>query len=147
MADKQAHSLDERLAALAAFGPVFRSPGFQFAETVPSRVKDGVITLGWSNFGPEATKLLETVYEFGWVKDFDWGAWVGSPEGQRLLNEPGALSKATVAQLEKVITARFRADRFVEGSLVVDFEHGLLTRIVERAEALQEKASNAVRFK
>jgi hypothetical protein len=46
------------------------------------------------------------------------------------------LAKATPEQLAKLLTVCIRQDRFAEGTLLVAFEAGLLTRILQRAKAI-----------
>ena len=67
---------------------------------------------------------------------FDWGSWLQTPEGAALWDDPAALAAATPDQLEMLLTAIIRSDRFVEGSIAGAFESGLLVRIARRAGVL-----------
>jgi Family of unknown function (DUF6508) len=73
------------------------------------------------------------------VKPVDWADWLQTSEAQSLASNPEAIAAATHHQLAKVLTVLMRQDRFDEGALQSAFEIGLLTAIVQRAEALLEE--------
>lgn len=134
------YSTRDRLSALTRFLPIFDAPGFQFSEWIPNEEEDGSIVIRGHSLGEDALRLNKTVYEFGWIQVFDWREWAQSPEADALTNDPAVLARATVQQLERLITTRFRADRFMIGSLLAqDYERGLLRRIVARASALLDE--------
>ena len=87
----------------------------------------------------DAQRFVDTVYHYGWIRNFDWSTWRQTPAAVRLRDDPEALSRATPSALAKLLTAACRSDRFVEGGLAGDFKSGLLTRIVERAEILLQE--------
>ena len=86
--------------------------------------------------GEEAEEFYKVVYDYGWVRAFDWSTWGRSEDGQRLLNDPDALAQANEDDLAKVITVCIRADRFSEGYLAGCYESGLLGRVVARTDVL-----------
>ena len=89
----------------------------------------------------EASRFIEMCYEMKWMRSFDWGEWVQTPEAISLRDDPVSMEEATHEQMERLLTALIRQDRFVEGSLGEAFESGLLTRIVKRAAVLSELPS------
>ncbi|MBM3543582.1 MAG: hypothetical protein FJX44_03620 [Alphaproteobacteria bacterium] len=129
-----------RLEVLAAFAPRFRDKKASFGVWVPI-TGDGTsqhpYTFPWFDFSDLGDAFLNAAYDGGWVlNDFDWATWGHGPEGQKLVKDPKALSKASADQLAKLVTALVRQDRFVEGALASAFDSGLLLAIVERAEVL-----------
>ena len=96
-------------------------------------------------FSMSATALAwhQACYDLGWVQDFNWPGWAATQEAQSLFNDPAAVAGASVEQLERVITAAVRGERFCEGALLGSFETGLLTRIVRRAAALEAELPDA----
>lgn len=129
-------TLRQRLEALAHFRRIFGRDGFMFAEAIPAENNGGIITMGWTSLGDEAQEFYKAVYDYGWVRDFDWSTWGQSEEGQRLLTAPEALARTNEDDLAKVITVCIRADLFSEGYLAHCYESGLLSRVVARADAL-----------
>lgn len=126
--------LDERLVGLAAFVPVFEAAEFSFGEWL-----GGNGQLPWFAFSADAQRFVETAYRLKWVvPEFDWVAWTQTEEARRLVEDPQAVAGATVEDLERLLTAHIRQDRFIEGHLAGAFEEGRLTAIVRRAEALQQ---------
>lgn len=131
----------ERLEALASFQPIFGQEGLRFAETVPSRVEDGLIVLGGTVLGDAALEFVRVAEEYGWVRPFDWPAWRATEAGQRMMHDPGALAHASVDDLAKVITTCIRAERFRDGYLADAFDAGLLGRVVARAARLVQECA------
>lgn len=76
----------------------------------------------------------------GWCKPgFDWIAWGKSDEAIGLRNFD-LLDQATPAQLEKLLTALRRAERFVEGAIETAYRSKLLMRIAQRAATILQQA-------
>ncbi len=129
--------LQAKLQGLAHFAPIFTAPGFKFAawrREPPD--ESGILHLPESELSRDADEFVKAAYDLGWVKQFDWSAWMGTPEGRRLIESPDLVASATHDQLAKLLTVYIRGERFNEGALNSAFESGLLTAIVRRAEAL-----------
>ena len=121
---------------LARHLEAFERPGFSFGTWEPSHTDlEGVIHVNWYRFSPQAEAFLADVRAGGWVTPFDWPAWLASPEGSAL-RQPQAVPHASAADLERLLTAIVRSDRFTEGSIAGACESGLLTAIVRRAGEL-----------
>jgi len=126
----------DRLRALAPFAAAIRDPAFDFGVWHDSeRRPDGVYSMPWFDFGPDALSLLRACA--GWITPgFDWPAWARSEEAQRLLRDPVAMAEATPEQLSKFLTVLVRSDRFVEGALAEAYDSGLLARLLDRVAQL-----------
>lgn len=109
-------TLRERLAALAAYRPVFAQSG-----DMPSEHID---------------RFSQMVYEYGWVRVLNWSDWYDSPRGKALHEDPLAMAEAHDDELAAVITATMRGDRFSEGHLAGMISNGTMLRVAMRAESL-----------
>ena len=95
------------------------------------------MSLGWFEFGPGGEAWCDAATAGRWVvPGFDWWSWLDGPDGRSLRDDPDAVARATPEQLEWLLTAIVRSDRFVAGSIDSAFRSGLLARISRRAEAL-----------
>ncbi len=122
----------ERLAALAAFVPVFGAADFSFGEwhSPPGQMP-------WFSLSADASRFISTVSMFDWVvPGFDWPTWQRTDEARRFLEDADAIAGATVEDLERLLTVHIRLNRFSEGHLAVAFEAGQFTAIAQRAAAL-----------
>jgi hypothetical protein len=115
----------------------FEAPGFRFGEWEPSWTDaDGITHLGWYRFGPEAEAFLADVRAGGWVQPFDWMAWLETSRGKALFTDPAAIADASVDELQQLVTALVRSERFGDGTLASAYESGVLTAILRRASEL-----------
>jgi hypothetical protein len=132
--------MQERLAALAGFLPLFEAKGFEFGRWHKSQeIEPGVKTLPQFEAGETALAFVRMAYEEEWVlRNFDWPAWSSSKEAMRLRDDRKALAAASPEQLAKLLTVLIRQDRFVEGALNSAYESGLLAAIARRAAVLVE---------
>lgn len=134
---KVARTLGERLSLLARHLEAFEAPGLSFGTWEPSWTdRAGIIHLGWYRPSPAAEAFLADVAEGGWVRPFDWMAWLETERGKELAGSPAAVASASADELGQLLTAIVRADRFSDGSLAGAYESGLLTAILRRAKAL-----------
>jgi ADP-ribosyl-[dinitrogen reductase] hydrolase len=129
-------TLRERLAALAAFGPVFEREGFVFADYVPPIRHGDAMIVGHHGLTPDALRFYEIVYAYGWVRSIDYHAWSETAHGAQLLRDGDAIADATEDDLAFLLTVCIRADRFSDGYLAGAYESGLIGRIVARASDL-----------
>ena len=83
------------------------------------------------------SRFLEVAYRDGWVRpDFDWPAWEQTSEARRLRDDRGALERATVPELERLLTVVIRPERFGEGAVAEALESGLVMAVLRRIEQL-----------
>lgn len=134
----------EDLQALADFVPKFSKPDFHAGQWAGGEeTEPRVFQMPYVVYGPEANAFIEAAHRHSWVRgNFDWPAWIRSPEAIALLEGP-ALASATADELAYLITACIRQDRFVEGALLEHFASGLILRICERAAALVDESPPA----
>jgi ADP-ribosyl-[dinitrogen reductase] hydrolase len=126
-------TLRDRLVALAAFAPVFATPGFSAVTDDP--VAEPGVYYGVT-YSQNASRFIQMTYDQGWVRNLRWSDWRSTPRGARLMSDPAAMEEASVSDLSHVLTTCLRADRFCNGYLAEAFEAGLIGRVVKRAEQL-----------
>ncbi len=116
---------------------VDKQPDFRFGEWVhPPQTEPGVHGMGGYSPSDTALSFIRAADEYGWVRPFDWGQWMGTDEAIGLRDDPAALAVATPDQLARLLTTLIRQDRFVEDALGNAYESGLLTAVLRRAAAL-----------
>jgi len=131
-------ALGERLRRLGAWADRFADPAFSFGEWVPARTgEDGVIAVPWFDISEAGQQFVSEMYELGWVYDFDWMTWLGTPEAQELSRDPEPIAAANADDLGKLLTAIIRGERFGDGQLEGAFHSGILLAIARRAQELQ----------
>src|SRR5690606_12923944 len=131
-ADDAPIPLDERLAGLAIFLPVFEAEGFGFGswDSAPG-------AMPVYEFSEHAGRFLDEAYRLGWVlPGFDWGEWAAGAEARGLMERPGAVAQADADALARLLTMHIRQERFCEGHLAGMFESGHLTAILRRIRDL-----------
>ena len=128
--------LVRRLQRLAAYRPALER-GIQFGAWAGGEdLPDGTTQMPWYAFSAEADEFLNDVRGTGWVKPFDWPAWVSTKRGQRLMSDHDAVARATTDDLGRILTALVRQERFADGTLATAHDSGLLGAIARRAETL-----------
>lgn len=76
-----------------------------------------------------------------WTSPFDWMKWSESGKGKALVKgEPGSIEKASDEELQKLLTAWIRSDRFYEGAFAGFCEQGLAGRVLQRIQVLEERS-------
>ena len=132
--------LRTRLDALAAFAHELASPDFYAGRWHDSEVRqtpDGEVrTMPWFELSERANAFTRAAAGNGWVQPFDWMAWVETDEAKALRDDRDALANATPEQLQQLLTAIIRSERFNDGSLEWAFQSGLMAAIARRARTL-----------
>lgn len=130
-------SLELQLAGLARFAGPFSAPGFTFGSWSEAEGSaDGVREMPGYCLSNGGQAFYQAAYDLGWVRPFDWSAWMQTTEAKSLFSDPALVAHATVKDLRHMLTAAIRGDRFSEGALGGLFDRGILTAIAKRAEAL-----------
>jgi hypothetical protein len=124
----------DQLLSLARWGDEFARPDFSFGEWVPARTDDaGVIHMGWYEQNEVARRFVSEMYQLGFVHEFDWMTWLGTPEGERFRTGPEAVATADADDLARLLTAIIRGERFSDGELAGALKSGILPAIARRA--------------
>lgn len=126
------------LRSLAQFVSVFDDPHFSPGHMTVGRTQpDGSMSLPYATRSDDVAAFVACAYDNGWVlPDFDWPTWSATDEARALREDRDVLARASADQLAQLLTVAIREDRFSEGSLLLDFERGLIQAIVRRAAQL-----------
>jgi len=109
----------------------------------PPRVDPTIATMPLFCPSDAAQRLESVAYEMGWINpEFDWSTWGETEEADALLNDDVCIARATSEQLERLLTALIRSERFNEGTLAGAFKSGLIARILRRAAMLEDEIGN-----
>jgi hypothetical protein len=125
----------DRLAALAAFLPIFESADFSFGAW---HMPEGHFP--YFEQSPAAVELVQVACHWNWVRfDFDWVSWKQTGEAERFVTDPNAVATASIDDLEHLLTAHIRQERFSEGHLAAIHDSGHLLAILQRAGTLLQE--------
>ena len=134
--------LRARLEMIAAFADELAAPDFDAGHWHPSErtATEGgeVWTMPWFERSERADAFVRAAAGNGWIQPFDWMAWIETEEGKALRDDRDALARATPDQIQRLLTAIIRADRFDEGSVEWAFDTGLMAAIARRAKVLAD---------
>ena len=128
----------DRLARMARFEDVFRRNDFQFAEESEAAfAEDSVSMMSASDLTPQSMAFVQTCYDDNWIRsDIDWPEWMDGDEAETLLGNPASIANSSINQLEHILTALVRCDRFNDGTLESAFRRGILPAVVARCADL-----------
>lgn len=126
--------------ALLKFLPVFENPDFSPGHW-PEPQK-GVMP--YPCFDEAVIEFEKAAYEAGCVRpDVGWVDWVRTDEARALRDNPDLLAQASHDQLEHLLTAIIRSNRFSIGGGLAAFESKLILNILRRAKVLAESQHSA----
>ncbi len=133
----------ERLSRMGRFADMFRRDEFEFSEESAATFSPaGLLMLPMANLSPGATAFVQTCYDDNWIRpDIDWPKWIEGDEAESLLSNPALIAKSSIDQLEHILTALVRSDRFSEGALAHAYQRGILTAVVVRCAELAVEQS------
>ncbi|MBV0891587.1 hypothetical protein KTN05_06935 [Paracoccus sp. Z118] len=123
------------LLALAAFADRLDEPAGEWRGG--ERDAEGAIQMPWFEFSPMLSDFHKAAYDHGLVVSFDWSAWMQTDEGRRLMAADRArLTGATLEELQWIVTAIMRIERFSEGAIASAWDDGRLPAIILRLVVL-----------
>jgi len=131
---------DESLRVLAGWADAFEMgvPVGQWrgGEAGP----DGVIQMPWFELSDDLERFTREMSEYGFVRPVPWMGWAGTPEAQRLIQDPASIAKAGRDDLVYLLTTIIRGERFGDGQIAGAYERGALLAIARRAGLLLASA-------
>ena len=126
-----------QLITLAHFVGTFSNPALSFGQWSQSnQTADGMPAIPSYHLSKEAMDFRNAVCDSGWMSRFDWPEWMATPEAKALFASPAGVTSASKDDLERMLTALVRGERFSAGTLGDAFDKGILTAIVKRAQTL-----------
>jgi hypothetical protein len=124
-----------QIDAVLKYLPIFEEPGYQFGEWITREGESAHFS-----YEPEVDEFVKSLYEQGFIIQFDWPTW--REEVRRYRSDPATLAEADLLTIRKLLTAHVRADRFVEGNLASIFKEGHLTAILRRLKDIRREIAD-----
>ncbi len=91
--------------------------------------ESGSFTFPYWSASEIVDQVFQLIHEFDIVPIFDWTSW---DEGKSILNNPDfTYSNLDTITLCKLLTTIVRADRFNDGYFVLNFENGVIPKIIK----------------
>ena len=119
--------------ALVDFLPILTAPGFQpVKQWQGGKQKDGTWTVPYPEYA-EATERF-----FGLIRQPCWLDPSYKPEAAAaLIQEPGRIGRASIAEIRQLLTYCLRGERFSEGHWASMIEKGVIRQLLERLQQLR----------
>lgn len=138
-ANEMRHDVQQRnLRELASFEAIFMMPGFRFATWHMLPLTEAIGCPPYWAHSEDAKTFIKYATAVGLSISFDCAEWLTTEEAQTLCENAGCINSANYDQLVKLLTSHILNDRVNPGALNAAFESGILTEIVQRAQALVE---------
>ncbi len=93
------------------------------------------------DYSPTVQDFIGILYDEGFIRPFDWGAWQGEP--MKYFEDPASLDSADLDTISKLLTLHVRKDRFCGGHLADMIESGHILAILRRLKAIREEMAAA----
>ena len=129
------------LQALAGYAETFTPHGPIGQWQGGEKNAAGVIQMPWYEYPPEVERFEADMYAAKLVRPVDWMRWAGTPEAQRLIEDPAAIASASHDDLIYLLTTILRGERFSDGEIAAAYERGTLLAIAQRAQVLLDGGS------
>ena len=127
----------EGIDKVLKFLPIFEKEGYSFCEWKNGEEENGVSTFPHCSYSKEVCEFEGTLYEEGFIINFDWGKW--QEQAKLCYSKPGLLNTADIITLQKLLTTHIRKDRFCEGHLAGVLEDGHIVKILLRLKDIRDK--------
>jgi ADP-ribosylglycohydrolase len=103
------------------------------------KLEDGSFTFPYWNSSEIVNKVFEIIHELKLIPVFDWTGW---DEGKSILkNQDFDYTTIDTITLCKLLTTIVRADRFNDGFLILNFENGIVPKIIKAIKHNENKES------
>src|SRR5690606_4718605 len=103
------------------------------------KLKDGSITFPYWNSYEIVGTVFHLIHELNLIPNFDWTSW---DKGKAILkSQEFDYSDLDTITLCKLLTTIVRADRFNDGFLVMNFENGVVAKIIKAIKQNETKES------
>jgi hypothetical protein len=122
------------IAKVLSFLPYLRDINQSYGKVLGGERHGEIVSMPYASLSDHATEFVEACYQANLVQSFDWTAW--AEKNAALAHEGKGLESADLDCIIRLVTAHFRADRFVEGHLLEVLESGLMRRILERLQEI-----------
>jgi hypothetical protein len=128
----------EEIETLTSYLPRLYADGFSPVERWDGggKLKDGSITLPYPSYDVLIEEFFNHVSSDGWL-DYDY-----NPENAyAMLMDESAVKKASLEQIQCMLTFCVRGERFSDGHWEAMIEKGYIRRLLERLNEIKEELS------
>jgi len=117
-------------------------PVFERQPSELYQVHVEVATLEPYIYATEVEQFIKTLYQEGFVTQFDWTNW--QQEAEEFVNHPECLQTAQMETIQKLLTTHVRAERFCSGHLAHVIQTGHILAILNRLAELRSGMAREV---
>ena len=121
-----------QLDAVLKFLPIFEQPGYGFGEWHSPAGQ-----FPYYSMSREVLDFIQALSAQEIIFSFDWPSW--QEEAVQYVSDPGAVERADLLTLGKLLTTYVRKDRFVEGHLAHMLEDGHITAVLRQLKKIREE--------
>lgn len=93
-------------------------------------------------YAPEVEQFVQTLYQEGFVIQFDWTTW--QREAEEFINHPERVQTADLRTIQKLLTTHVRAERFCSGHLAHTIQTGHILTILNRLAEIRSHMATEV---
>jgi hypothetical protein len=102
-----------------------------------NKLENGNLEMPFWNCSKIVDEFIHIFYDLKLCVVFDWTSWI---EGRDILNQKDFdFSKLDTITLCKILTIIIRADRFNDGYLDLNFENGVIPKIIKALKLIETK--------
>ena len=125
-----------QLDAVLKFLPIFEQPGYVFGEWHSPAGQ-----FPYYSMSREVLDFIQALSAQEIIFSFDWPSW--QEEAVQYVSDPGAVERADLLTLRKLLTLHVRKDRFVEGHLANMMERGHITAVLRQLKKIREQTARS----
>lgn len=118
------------IQALIAFLPLFQHPQFKSGEWITPEGQND-----WFKDSRDLEAFILALDQHHWIISLNWIDWL---EKIPYATSPKWIAKASLTDLQKLLTALVRCDCYHEGAMASAVQNGIITTVLRRMEELLE---------
>lgn len=131
-------NIDAVLKFLPIFQPKEFTPG-EWDET--HEYKKGILSFPAYNYNIKVDEFVETLYEEGFIIDFEWSRW--QDQAEQFYSNPELLKTADIGILQKLLTTHILKERFCDGHLACMLRNGHIATILHKLKEIRKKMTDS----
>lgn len=121
----------ENIKNILKYLPLFETaePESLYKYPAPTKNKSGKTIFSFDYiYAPEVNEFVRALYKNNFIVPFNWGDW---EEGKKYFRDPVLIQNADIEDLQKLLTAVVRNERFFAGALANAIESGDILAILK----------------
>lgn len=119
------------------FLPIFQQKDFTPGEwSGTHESKKGIFSFPFYNYNKKIDEFVETLYEEGFIVEFDWPRW--QDQAEQFYSNPELLKTADIVTIQKLLTTHIRKERFCDGHLACMLRDGHISAMLHRLKEIRK---------